>query len=101
MRMNHCSEISGSIRSPERCEYGTVWTYSSRPTIKPVGVQRCDHRLLRRGRGKAREAAGGSRHQAVLADHADRLEPVPAADLEVVGVVSGRDLQAAGAELTV
>jgi hypothetical protein len=25
IRMNHCSEISGSIRSPERCENGTVW----------------------------------------------------------------------------
>ena len=24
MRMNHCREISGSIRSPERCEYGTL-----------------------------------------------------------------------------
>ena len=23
--MNHCSEISGSIRSPERCENGTSW----------------------------------------------------------------------------
>ena len=23
MRQNHCSEISGSIRSPERCENGT------------------------------------------------------------------------------
>ena len=23
--MNHCSEISGSIRAPERCENGTVW----------------------------------------------------------------------------
>ncbi len=24
--MNHCSEISGSIRSPDRCEKGTSWT---------------------------------------------------------------------------
>ena len=24
IRMNHCSEISGSIRCPERCENGTV-----------------------------------------------------------------------------
>ena len=23
MFMNHCSEISGSTRAPERCEYGT------------------------------------------------------------------------------
>ena len=25
IRQNHCSEISGSIRSPERCEKGTLW----------------------------------------------------------------------------
>ena len=25
MRQNHCSEISGSMRSPERCENGTEW----------------------------------------------------------------------------
>ena len=25
MRMNHCSEMSGSMRSPERWLNGTVW----------------------------------------------------------------------------
>ena len=50
--------------------------------------------------GHAGEAlAGRLRHHAVLADHDELLEPVRAADLEVVGVVSGRDLQRARAEL--
>ena len=35
IRMNHWSEISGSIRSPERCEYGTSWRYCSVPAIRP------------------------------------------------------------------
>ena len=35
IRMNHCSEISGSIRSPERCEYGTLWTSCSVRAIRP------------------------------------------------------------------
>ena len=35
MRMNHWSEISGSIRSPERCEYGTSWRYCSVRAIRP------------------------------------------------------------------
>ena len=33
--MNHWSEISGSIRSPERCEYGTSWRYCSVRAIRP------------------------------------------------------------------
>ena len=40
-------------------------------------------------------------HPPVLADHRDLLEPVAAPDLEVVGVVAGGDLEAAGAELRV
>ena len=43
--------------------------------------------------------AGRLGHPAVLADHRDLLEPVLAADLEVVRVVAGRDLQRARAEL--
>ena len=35
MRMNHCSEISGSIRSPERCENGTLCVYGSVREIRP------------------------------------------------------------------
>ena len=63
-------------------------------------AQRLDHRLARLERGEALEALAGRRgHAAVLADRGDLLEPVGAADLEVVGVVPGRDLQRAGAEL--
>ena len=49
--------------------------------------------------GQAGELAGGLGHAAVLADDGDLLQPVPPADLEVVGIVAGRDLQAAGAEV--
>ena len=38
-------------------------------------------------------------HEPVLADDADALEAVAVADLEVVGVVAGRDLQRARAEV--
>ncbi len=63
-------------------------------------AQRGDDGVARLERGHAREAlAGGGRHAPVLADHGQLLEPVLAADLEVVGVVAGRDLQRAGAEL--
>jgi hypothetical protein len=65
-----------------------------------LGPQRVDDRLARFEHGHAREAlAGGVGHQAVLADDRDLLEPVRAADLEVVRVVPGRDLERAGAEL--
>ena len=63
-------------------------------------AQRGHHRLARLQRGEAGEAlAGGLGHAAVLADDDDLLEPVRAADLEVVRVVPGRDLQRARAEL--
>ena len=100
MRMNHCSEISGSIRSPERWENGTV-----------VGVVLAARDQASR-RSSATTARWASRdrqaeealgrlggHAAVLADHAELRQAVAAADLEVVGVVAGRDLQRAGAEL--
>ena len=35
MRMNHWSEISGSIRSPVRCENGTSWRYCWVRAIRP------------------------------------------------------------------
>ena len=35
MFMNHCSEMSGSTRAPERWLNGTVWTNSSRARIAP------------------------------------------------------------------
>ncbi len=59
-----------------------------------------DEELARVQGGQPRVAlAGGGAHQAVLADDADLLEPVTAADLEVVGVVPRRDLQRACAEV--
>ena len=63
-------------------------------------AQRLDHGALGLVGGQAGEAlAGGRGHPAVLADHRDLLQAVLAADLEVVGIVPGRDLQRAGAEV--
>ena len=76
-RMNHCSEISGSIRSPERCENGTSWRVGLGAGDPALLAQRVDDRLARLQRGHAREAlAGRLGHAAVLADHGDLLEPV-------------------------
>ena len=86
MRMNHCSEMSGSIRSPERCEYGTLCVYGSVATI--AVAERRDDRLARLERGHARELAGLGGHPPVLADDADGGQAVLAADLEVVRVVA-------------
>jgi hypothetical protein len=33
MSQNHWSEISGSIRMPERCEWGTSWEYGLVPEM--------------------------------------------------------------------
>ena len=102
MRQNHCSEISGSIRSPERCENGTVCGIGLLAPQRPLLAQRRHHRLAGLGDGHAAEALrGGVGDAPVLADHRDLLEPVLAADLEVVGVVAGGDLERAGAELGV
>jgi hypothetical protein len=84
--MNHCSEISGSIRTPER------WS--------GVYLQRTDDGCLGLGdRHTGERLAGLSGHPPVLADHRDWREAVAAADFEVVEVVRGRDLQRPGAEL--
>ena len=100
MRQNHCRLISGSIRSPERCEKGTECVYGSSARDAALGAQRGDDPLLRLGgRRGPRNSPAVLVHQPVLADHRDLLEAVPAADLEVVGVVAGGDLQRAGAEL--
>ena len=63
-------------------------------------VERLHHRLARLLHLHAREPfARVLGHQAVLADHGHHVETVLAADLKVVRVVPGGDLQRAGAEL--
>src|SRR3954463_5049578 len=91
MRQNHCSEISGSIRSPERWGNGALWGEGSRgagpppprpPPPPPPRARRLAARLARFQRGHAREAlARRLGHAAVLADGGDLLQPVGAADL--------------------
>ena len=49
--------------------------------------------------GESRETAGLVVHQAVEADHHQLGQLVVAADREVRGIVAGRDLERAGAEL--
>ncbi len=102
MSQNHWSEISGSTRRPERWECGTSCVYGCEPERSPCS--RSSATTAARGLVglEAAEALGrGVRDPAVLADHDDLLELVLAADLEVVRVVPGRDLQRAGAELGV
>ncbi len=65
----------------------------------PLLAQLGHHGLARVERGHPGELPGRLGHAAVLADRGDLLEAVLAADLEVVGIVAGRDLQRAGAEL--
>ena len=77
MRQNHWSEIRGSIRSPERSENGTEWTYSSSPLSTPSSLQGLDHFDLGFGDGHAFESFAGHRgHAAVLADHRDLFQAV-------------------------
>ena len=40
MSMNHCRLMSGSMRAPDRWLNGTVWTYSSRPRMRPSASSR-------------------------------------------------------------
>ena len=61
--------------------------------------QAVDHLLARGGGRQAGELAGLVVHPAVEADHRQLLQLVAAANLEVVGVVAGRDLEHTGAEV--
>ena len=89
MRMNHCREISGSMRSPERCEYGTLCVSGSVRTIAPSSRSAATTASRASSAVMPCEALTGRRgHAPVLADRRDLLEPVGAADLEVVGVVA-------------
>ena len=68
--MNHCSEMSGSIRWPERCENGTVCCVGLGAVDQALLGQLGHHGPLRLGGGHAPEALGRlGGHAAVLADH--------------------------------
>ena len=58
--MNHCREISGSIRSPERWENGTVCVYCLGPGDQALLAQLGDHRSLGLGDRHAHEPLGAS-----------------------------------------
>ena len=88
--------LPGAVREGDRVGVGLLAAQQA------LLAQGGDHGLLGLRRAHPLEALarlGG--HPPVLADHADLLEPVGAADLEVVGVVAGSDLQRPGAELGV
>ena len=102
MSQNHCSEISGSMRWPDRCECGTSCTNGCVPEMSPSLRSAATTALRASSTCRPSNAlARGRGHARVLADHGDLVEPVRAADLEVVRVVAGGDLERAGAELGV
>ena len=86
--MNHWSEISGSIRSPERCEYGTSCVYGSVRLIRPSSRSAATTASRASSAVSPANRPAGLGHPAVLADHGQLVEPVLAADLEVVRVVA-------------
>ena len=87
--------LAGAVRERDRVGVGLL---GAQPAL---GAERRDDRRLGLADAHPRVLAGGLVHATVLADHADLLEPVAAADLEVVDVVAGGDLQRPGAELGV
>src|SRR5829696_5633320 len=90
------ASIAGAMREGDRVRVGLL---GAQQALLP---QRRDHRLLGLGDGQAGEALTRLlAHAPVGPDNTDLIEAVLAADLEVVGVVSGRDLQGPGAELRV
>ena len=103
IRQNHCSEISGSIRSPERCgERDRVRRRAPRRAAVP---RRAAPRPPPRG-PRPRSSPRRSRPPSALIRPSSPItvissSPWRAADLEVVGVVAGGDLQRPGAELGV
>ena len=58
-----------------------------------------DERVRFLGRQPRVTLAGGLRHAALEADHGDLVEPVAPRDLEVVRIVTGRDLEGARADI--
>ena len=70
IRMNHWSEISGSIRSPERCEYGTSWRYCSVRAIRPSSRSASTTASRASSAVMPSNSPGRRGHAPVLADHA-------------------------------
>ena len=99
IRMNHCSEISGSIRSPERSQWPTSCSYGSSLRSRPCAKRASRTFSRASATGRPGELAGELGHAAVEADRRQLGQPVAAADLEVVRVVAGRHLEGAGAEV--
>ena len=66
---------------------------------QPQGEQRVAHPLAGLAHGQPGELAGELGHAPVVADRRELGQAVAAADLEVVGIVAGRDLERAGAEV--
>ena len=60
MSQNHCSETSGSMRAPLRCENGTTWVYGSSARRKPWLAQVLQDARRRLGRRQARVASPAS-----------------------------------------
>ena len=90
MRMNHCSEISGSMRSPERWEYGHLVRVGLAGRREPLSLEPCDDRLA--APPSTVSPAKRSPASAVIRPSSPitaLLEAVAVADLEVVGVVAG------------
>ena len=102
MSQNHWVETSGSIASPLRWLWPTLWTCGSTLTRYPSAAQALDDLLARLGAveaGEVRARLGG--HPAVEADDGDAGQVVPLPHLEVVGIVERGDLHQPGAELAV
>ncbi len=88
--------LAGPVRERNRVQVGLLGAQL------PLLAERRNHRHLGFRRGQPGEPlARLLGHPAVLADHDDLLEPVSAADLEVVRIVPRRDLQGAGPELRI
>ena len=88
MSQNHWSEMSGSIRRPERCECGTSCTYGCVPEIRPSSrsaATTASRASSTSSPAKRSPAASVMRPSSPITD--DLVEPVAAADVEVVRVV--------------
>ena len=100
MRMNHWSEISGSMRSPERWENGTLCVYGSVREIRPSSrsasttASRASSAVIP---AKRSPAASVMRPSSPITEISSSPWARPIS--KSLGSCAGRDLQRAGAEL--